>query len=498
MHAPGWVDREGTTVSSCVRGSATRKAFAMATSAALALAASVGIAGTAQADPGPGAFTATIAPQSVDAGLSQKSFAVTITNCDTTVPSCTSASGQPLGSATILLPTGFANVSATVPGASGWSVVISGLQVQVDADQFGADDAPSYKQLQPGHAIVVTVVADTPSASGNYPLTVAAENDPTGDGPEEDDPADTPFAFVGSQPQIAVGIPDHLLFVGQPSDVQVTSGSSTPFICPPPSVEVVTADGAPVTSGSASVTLQADTAFGNPGLGGTTTTATVGGLATFGSAGCSGGVDASTVGANYELKATATWTNGSLTTALATNIDSKPFSVVQLITTCAAGQTCNGAATDTHTSVKVTTTSATTTDQLEIAIGVDSFAGTTCHPLFQPNGIEVTRVVANDRGKTVTLTFDKSIVNQKPLYLILFFPICFSAPWGGWVTDLGRAPTQNTTTGEYEGLLPICLPRFLPAGNPCVQSRIYSLKTGSETVTVSIPFLTGRSDPKLW
>ena len=183
---------------------------------------------------------------------------------------------------------------------------------------------------------------------------------------------------------------------------------------------------------------------------------------------------------------------------LATVVDSNPFSVVQLITTCPAGHTCNGAATDTHTSVNVATTSATTTDQLEIAIGVDSFANTTCHPLFQPNGIEVTRVVANDRGKTVTLTFDKTIVKQKPLYLILFFPICFSAPWGNWVTDLGRAPTFNTTTHEFEGLLPICLPRFLPAGNPCVQSRNYNLRTGSEVVTVSVPFQTGRGDPKFW
>jgi hypothetical protein len=46
--------------------------------------------------------------------------------------------------------------------------------------------------------------------------------------------------------------------------------------------------------------------------------------------------------------------------------------------------------------------------------------------------------------------------------------------------------------------LPICLPRFLPAGNPCVQSRIYNFRTGSEVVTVSIPFQTGRGDPKLW
>ncbi len=481
-----------------VRRSATRKAFAMATSAALALAASAGIAGTSQADVPP-SFTATVAPQAVDGGLLQQSFAVTITNCDTTVPNCTGPSSLALGSATIQVPSMFTNVSASVPVASGWTVAsVAGGVVQVDANQGGVDDQSSGNQLGHGASIVVTIVADTPSTSGFYPFTTTAENDPVGDPAEGDDSADAPFVLAGSQPQVAVGIPDHLIFLGQPSDVQVASGTSTPFICPPPIVEVVTADGVPVTSGSASVTLLADTLFGNPGLGGTTTTATVGALATFGTAGCTGGVDASTVGANYKLKATATWTLGSFTMPLATAADSNPFSVVQLITTCPAGHTCNGAATDTHTSVNVATTSATTTDQLEIAIGVDSFANTTCHPLFQPNGIEVTRVVANDRGKTVTLTFDKTIVNQKPLYLILFFPICFSAPWGNWVTDLGRAPTFNTTTNEFEGLLPICLPRFLPAGNPCVSSRIYNFKTGAETVTVSIPFQTGRSDPKLW
>ena len=78
----------------------------------------------------------------------------------------------------------------------------------------------------------------------------------------------------------------------------------------------------------------------------------------------------------------------------------------------------------------------------------------------------------------------------------LLFPICFSAPWNGWVTDLLQPAKYNTTTGEYEGLLPICLPWFLPAGNPCVQSRQYV--HGSEVVTVSIPYESGRVDPKLW
>ena len=130
----------------------------------------------------------------------------------------------------------------------------------MDADQAGVDDESSPNQLAHGASIVVTIVADTPSASGFGTFTTAAESDPVGDAAEGGDPADAPFLLAGSQPQVAVGVPDHLVFLGQPSDVQVATGTSTPFICPPPSVEVVTADGALVTSGSASVTLSADTA----------------------------------------------------------------------------------------------------------------------------------------------------------------------------------------------------------------------------------------------
>jgi hypothetical protein len=480
-------------VRSAVRRPATKKAFAIATSAALAFAASIGAAGSAQAA-GVGAYTATVTPAVVDSGVAHTSFAVTITNSATSTVS--------LGSATVAVPGDFGNVTPSVSpsvAALGWSVFTDegGVIHLVLSTSQADDDVQLPNAVQPGHSIVVTVVADTPSTSAMYPWPTSAQSDPTGDGPEGDDLPDALFTLVGAQPQVAVGIPDHLVFVTQPTDVQLTGSGPASYICPAPSVEAVTADGAVVTSGTAAVTLLANTAFGDPSLGGTTSATSVAGLATFGVAGCTSGVDAQHLGTGFRLQATGTWTLNSLSKQLATVVDSNSFNVSQVVTPCAAGAACNGAAQDQHTSVTVQTTTSSKAGQLEIAVGVDSFANTTCHPYFQPTGVEVTRVVADNRGKTVTLTFDKTIVNQKPLYLILLFPICFSAPWGGWVTELGHAPTFNTTTQEYEGLLPICLPRLLPAGNPCVSSRSYQ-RNGSEVVTVSIPFLTGRADPKLW
>jgi len=55
----------------------------------------------------------------------------------------------------------------------------------------------------------------------------------------------------------------------------------------------------------------------------------------------------------------------------------------------------------------------------------------------------------------------------------------------------------NSATGEYEGLLPVCLPFLVRSGNPCISSRRY-VRDGSEVVTVQIPFQAGRGDPKLW
>jgi hypothetical protein len=445
---------------------------------------SAGLSTTAQAAPSTKYYTATVAPGSVAASLTQQAFTVTLTNCGSHTPGCSGSSKQTLGSANIQLDPAFGNVSATLStsdSASGWFVLqpVAGGLVELRS---------SGTSLSPGQALVISVVADTPSSAGAYTWATAVKqsNDFSGVGND--------FTLLGSQPQVLVGFPDHLVFVTQPSTLQVTNASSTSYMCPAPSVRVVAADGTPVTSGAAQITLLADTASGNPGLAGTTTATTAAGLATFGSSTCGSGVDAQQLGSGYRLRATATWSLGAYQVSLTTSQDSDAFDVVQLLTSCAAGSSCSGQVNGRHVTADVSASPADSVDQLEIAVGIDSLAGTTCTPADQPQGVEVTRVILDHRDKLVTLTFDKYLVNQVPNNGTPFASICFSAPWGDWVTGSGTAPTPNA--GAYEGVLPDCTAGDLAPFNPCVYDR--SKHAANEIVTVSIPYETGRADPKLW
>jgi hypothetical protein len=447
----------------------------------------VGAVGTAaQASPSTKYFTASVSPGAVSSGVSQQAFTFSLRNCGST-SGCTKASQQTLGSANIQIDPAFSNVSANV-SATGWYVIQPVVGGLVELRNSGSGGAFA---LAPGASLPVTVVADTPTATGAYTwsTTVKQSNDFSGAGNE--------FTISGSQPQVLVGFPDHLVFATQPSTVQVTTGTGpASFVCPAPTVQVVTADGSPVSTGSANVTLLPDTAFGDPGLAGTTTVATIAGLATFGSSACTSGVSAQNLGVGYELKATATWTSGSYQATLSTINDSSAFDVVQVLTVCQPNLACHATTKGAHTTAAVSASSADSTDQLELAVGLDSLARTTCLPNNQPRGLEVVRVLVDNRDKTVTLTFDKYLVNQIPSNGTPVFPICFAAPWGNWVTQSGVAPVFNSVTNEYEGVLPNCGAAGLLGDNPCVTSR--SKNGANEIVTVSIPFQVGRADPKAW
>ncbi|MEP7055493.1 MAG: hypothetical protein ABI912_09625 [Actinomycetota bacterium] len=438
----------------------------------------------AQAAPSTKFFTSSVAPGAVDAAAPHQVFAFTLTNCGAQTAGCTKASQQSLGSANIQVDAAFAAVSADV-SAPGWFVsqpVTNGL-VQLRSTVASGG-------LAPGQSIAVSIVADTPATTGVYTWKTAVKqsNDFSGSGND--------FAITANQPQVLVGFPDHLQFVTQPSSVQASTTSSTSYMCPAPSVQVVSAQGSAVTIGNAQVTLGADANFGDPSLGGTTSAASVAGLATFGTSSCNSGLTAAHLGTGYRLRGSATWTFGSYQVSLSTSQDSGPFDVVQVLTTCQAAVTCSAAGSGAHTNASVEASSAATIDQLELAIGLDSLAGTTCRPSNQPAGMEVVRVVVDHRDKTVTLTFDKYLVNLAPNNGTPLFIVCFAAPWGNWVTDRGGTPTFNSVTNEYEGILPTCGTAGLAPANPCVMSR--AKKAGSEIVQVSIPFQAGRADPKLW
>lgn len=466
-----------------------RRASAVGLAGALSLVLGSGVlAVDAYAAPSTKFFTAAVTPGAAGKGVSQQAFTVTLTNCGPQTVGCAKSSQQTLGSANVALGAAFTNVSASVSTA-GWYVVapVAGGLVQLRSSGSGTSAA-----LTPGQSIAISVLADTPAVTGNYTWTTAVKqsNDFSGSGNE--------FTLASSQPQVAIGMPDRLVFTTQPSTVQVsTTGGPASYICPAPSVQVVAADGSPVTAGTASVTVLADAAFGNPGLAGTTTVSAAAGLATFGSASCASGLSAANLGVGYKLRATATWSLGTYQSTLSTTSSSSAFDVLQVVTICQPSLTCLAAVKGTRTTAAVTVSAAPSTDVLQLAIGVDAIpANTTCLPANQPTGLEVVRVVVDNREKTVTLTFDKYLVQQIPDNGTPRFPICFAAPWDGWVTASGGSPIFNTVTHEFEGLLPDCGVAGLAAGNPCVSSR--RKRVANEIVTVAIPFLSGRADPKMW
>jgi hypothetical protein len=460
-----------------VRG---RWGFAVVTSFGLAATAIAASGVSAQAAPSTKYYTAAVTPTSVDSLASHEAFVLTLTNCDTHTANCGRSSQQTFGSADIQVDPSFTSVSAST-SAPGWFVVqpVVGGLIELRSDNNVA--------IAPGSSVIVNVTADTPSTGAyTWPTQVKQSNNFSGTGND--------FTISGSQPQVLVGFPDHLVFVTQPSNVQVTTKSSTSYMCPAPSVQVVTADGTPVTVGDTTARLAADTAFGDPSLGGPTTANAVSGLATFGD--CTTGLYAKSLGGGYQLSATAIWTLGSYQTSLATMKDSAPFDVVQLLTKCQAAASCNGSTAGKHTEVDVSASSATTTDELEVAVGIDSLANTTCQPFSLPSGLEVVRVLVDHRDKTVVITFDKYLVNQIPDNGTPLFDVCMAAPWGDWATDGGGSPTFNTVTGEYEGVLPTCGAARLMPYNPCVVDR--SKHAANEIVEISIPYEPGRADPKLW
>jgi len=438
--------------------------------------------GKAQAAPSTKYYTASVSPGAVAAAVSQQHFTVVLSNCGDQASGCPNASQQSFESADIGVGPAFTNVSATVT-AAGWYVVepVTNGIVELRSNN-GA--------LAPGSSLSISVVADTPTSFGLYTWTTAVKQSNQFKG------AGNSFTIAGTQPQVLVGLPDHLAFVTEPSNVQESTQTSSSAMCPAPSVQVVDANGTPITVGSAQISLVADTAHGDPALGGDTSAASVNGLATFGSSDCSSGVTASTLGVGYQLQATTTWSFGAYQEALSTDQDSAPFDVVQLLTACPAGSPCDGTASGANTTASVSTSTSDTNDQLEIAIGIDSLANTTCRPYSPPTGIEVVRVFVDNRSKIVTVTFDPTVVSQAPNNGAGLYRVCFSAPWGNWVTDSGAAPTFNTATNEFEGLLPTCGHAGLLPDNPCVLSR--SMSAGSVIDTVSVPFQPGREDPKLW
>jgi hypothetical protein len=347
-------------------------------------------------------------------------------------------------------PAGLIPQAGGVTGA-GWACTVNGQTVTCTHPAAAIGALPTVTM-----PVLVSIPAGTPPTALADQVTVGAPDATQGTWTDTETYSPAPTATV-------------LAFVGQPVDDQVNkpmtnADNTTTHI-------TVAAD---VTSGGAvdptyngTVTL----AFANnPGnaaflVGGTPTptlTATaVNGVADFSP------IVINAVGFGDTLAATAT----GLTAAT-----SSPFDVNAAATSCPSGQTCT-----------VTTTSQSTGQSASVqaqsgtgnAIITATYGGNVS-PIHPCTGaVAGILTFSGNRQKVITLT-----IQLKNLSLLF----CYGQPTP--FTDITLRPTTyfNPINQEYEGLLPLCLPKLT---GPCVKS--ISLSRTAETVVI----LSGSADPRI-
>jgi hypothetical protein len=170
-------------------------------------------------------FTATIDPSTVSGSTTAQSFTVTITNCASGISNCGVPSSIALGSAKILVPTRFSNVSfvsATSPTKGPWT----GSGTGWDGTYIKAASSGSNK-LSPGEVLNVTFTADVLGCSNSgspYQFTTSAYGSTTWDqfGNSE------PFSIVTPPGQPQVAINGCVLHAGETATDPATGETLTP------------------------------------------------------------------------------------------------------------------------------------------------------------------------------------------------------------------------------------------------------------------------------
>jgi hypothetical protein len=337
-------------------------------------------------------------------------------------------------------------------GGTGWTCAISnGQTVTCTAAPPTAQGTLS--------TVSMPVLVSVPAGSGPVSLTDQA----TAGAPDATQGTGTDVQTYAPVPTATV-----LSIVSQPVDAQVNTAMKNPDSTTT-HIRVaadVTAGGAVDTTYTGNVTL---TFANNPGsakfvVGGapatSITVAAVSGVADFSP------IIVNTVGFGYTLQASATGLTAATTNS---------FNVAGAATSCPTGKTCT-----------VTTTS-TTGKSVSIqaqagtgnAIITASFGGNVApiHPCTgAASGI---LTFSGNRQKVITLTLP---IKQAALVF------CYGQPTT-FLDILYRPVTYfSQANQEYEGLLPLCLPKFT---GPCVKS--ISLTRTSEIVT----FQSGSADPHI-
>ena len=393
--------------------------------------------------------------------------------------------------------TGAATVDRT-----GWSVTRSSADgASTTVLRLTNSGSGGQYEVAPGQLVVVTLPVSQGATAGSvtFDSQVKQSNDFSGTGND--------FGQAGADPVVSFGHGPAagLAWVTQPSSVQASAGAAAAataqaagdvtFMCPAPQVRVVDSLGNTVTSSTASVSLARATGSADAGLSGSTATA-VAGVATFGNAGCSAGVSASTQGYGYTLTATSS--------GLTPTGASSPFDVLLVLRSC--GETCStGDLTGPEKTVAsvVATGGAGDPDRLSVGFRApwpQSFTDA-CDP--DPNATSTTpnpfrdRVMVDlaDHDKTVTLRWTKQAVQWATNNGAAKWQVCLAAeaPFSAVLSDgsVGETPLVD---GWYVGALLPCGDDRLVATDPCLLSN--GRNKGEQVAEVSIPDRPG--DPRMY
>jgi large repetitive protein len=392
-------------------------------------------------------------PPTLAVGLTDNSGGTARSGATVTYTAATTLSGsnetRPI-TLTDTFPTGLAPQTSGL-GGTGWTCGVNGQVVTCTyppTTPLGALPAVTMP-------VLVSIPAGTPPVSLTDNATAGAPDATQGTGTDTETYAPAPTATV-------------LSITGQPVDTQVNTAmknadNTTTHVLV---AADVTAGGAVDTTYTGNVTLS----FGaNPGnasfvVGGspapTITVAAVAGIADFSP------IIVNAVGTGYTLTASA----AGLTSATST-----PFAVAAAATSCPTGKTCTVTTTN--------PTGATAAVQAQAGTGnaiiTATFGGNVVpiHPCTGATSGILT--FSGSRQKVITLTLP-----IKQLSLVF----CYGQPTP-FLDILYRPVTYfNPVNQEYEGLLPLCLPKFT---GPCVKSL--SLSRTAETVVI----LSGTADPRL-
>jgi hypothetical protein len=386
----------------------------------------------------------------VDATLS-----VTITN---TSPS------QSLGSVNLTVPAPYSLISSpsdTVPGGP-----------IVELRNLG---------LAPGGSVIATLVVAvdqcTSGSTGAFTVSAKQSNDYNGTGNN----------FTMAQPsdlQVDVAGTCSLVWSAPPSDAErgatITSEAWNPNGA---AIAVAVLDAGGVDQATRATGTVALTAFNasvaSPALGGTTSAAITGGLATF-----APGPTLSPSAFDYAFDADSA---GLIGIEHSADFD---FDIVDQAVSCPGNSPCNGAATASSGQYSVSAQFGAGATPTHLTVSLDAADSPSFECAGYPRGDKPVSqfVFTADAGNDRVGTFTTSFPGANP---VSAYEVCWAAPYQ-FLTESGAQATIGATkpsTGEalYVGLLPDCARRGEPA-RPCV-SR--SIQSGVVTITV---FATGQ-DP---